>query len=283
MLIYIGALALAWGIWRAVRPAPSVGGRYVVIVGASSGIGRSLALEYARQGATLLLCARRSDLLSQVSAECTRLSGHPTATVTGDITERATQLSLRDAAAELPHVDYLVLNAGAITVRPLTELWMTPDARSSADTVDEVLGRALAINTCAPILVAGLFLPLLAQSRGNVVVVASVASLVAAPTRSLYSAAKHAVEGYFSAFRMEVKHLGVDVTMVYPGTVDTDLRLAAIDAPAGEPVAGSKRGKMSPDSCARAILRAAALRDRQLVTPWPYWVAVVVHRFAPRV
>ncbi|KAJ1724391.1 hypothetical protein LPJ53_001347 [Coemansia erecta] len=256
--------------------------RRVVIVGASSGIGRSLALEYARHGAELLLCARRQDKLKDVADACTAISGKATLVVVGDITDRDTQIALRDKAeSELESVDFLVLNAGVISVRPIADLWMKDANRQTADSVDKMLSRVMDVNVSAPAIVAGLFLPLLAKSRACVVVVASVASLVSAPTRSLYSASKHAVEGYFATFRMEVKRLGIDVTMVYPGTVDTELRLSAVDADPGVPMAGSKSGKQSPDKCAEHILRAAALRKRSLVTPWPYWVAVVVHRFAP--
>ncbi|KAJ1878474.1 hypothetical protein H4R99_002844 [Coemansia sp. RSA 1722] len=276
------ALALVPLVWKKMRRTPSVRGRGVVIVGASSGIGRSLALEYARRGANLLLCARRNDQLRAVAAECRALSSSQVAVVAGDITERDTQLALRDTAqTSLSTVDYLVLNAGVISVRPVYDIWLADAGRTTADTMDQAMQRVMAVNINAPALISGLFLPLLAASRGCVVVVGSVAALVAAPTRSLYSASKHAVEGYFAAFRMEVKHLGISVTMVHPGTVDTDLRKSAVDAPMGGVCAGSTRGKMSAQTCAREIVRAAALRQRLLVTPWPYWIAVVLHWVAP--
>ncbi|KAJ2723406.1 hypothetical protein GGI07_002681 [Coemansia sp. Benny D115] len=274
-------------VWQLLKPTPSVKGKRVVIVGASSGIGRSLALEYAGRGAHLVLCARRQERLLQVASECTALSGHPAEPVVGDITERATQLALVDAVrSKWSGIDYLVLNAGVISVLPLSDLWLKTGSLPDAQRVGEIqhmFERTMAVNATAPALVAGLFLPMLAQSKASVVVVASVASLVAAPTRSMYSAAKHAVEGYFATFRMETKKLGVAVTMVYPGTVDTELRLSAVDIghAGGQKVAGSARGKMSPENCAKAIVRAAALRKRSLVTPWPYWLAVTVHTVAP--
>ncbi|KAJ2861130.1 hypothetical protein FB639_005538, partial [Coemansia asiatica] len=194
------ALALVPLVWARVRPTPSVRGRGVVIVGASSGIGRSLALEYARRGADLLLCARRSDQLQAVADECRAASGRQALVVAGDITQRDTQMALRDAAlSRLAAVDYLVLNAGVISVRPVADVWLADASRATADSMDHAMNRVMAVNANAPALVAGLFLPLLAASRGCVVVVGSVAALVSAPTRSLYSASKHAVEGYFAA------------------------------------------------------------------------------------
>ncbi|KAJ1796769.1 hypothetical protein LPJ59_003541, partial [Coemansia sp. RSA 2399] len=93
-----------------------------------------------------------------------------------------------------------------------------------------------------------------------------------------------AVSGYFSALRMEIHaRLGVAVTIVYPGTVATDLRQSAVDRSpgSGAEAAGSQRGKLSPHTCARQAIRAAALRDRELVTPLPYRISVALHALAP--
>ncbi|KAJ2006699.1 hypothetical protein GGI04_001792 [Coemansia thaxteri] len=277
---------------RRVRPTPSVRGASVAIVGASSGIGCCLALEYARRGARLVLCARREELLHEVAAACRQHSPN-VQVVVGDITHRETQLALRDVAAAAfdGRIDYLVLNAGVISVRPVTELWPLQhpaaaddeEVRGAADRAEALLLQTLGVNAVAPATVAGLFLPLLIASQGVVVVVSSVAGLVAAPTRSLYSASKHALTGYFSAFRMEVARLGVAVTMVYPGTVDTDLRRSAVDSVDSTlPAAGSSRGKLSPHTCACQVIRAAALRQSSLVTPWSYWlVTAVLHPIVP--
>ncbi|KAJ2333600.1 hypothetical protein GGI00_002255 [Coemansia sp. RSA 2681] len=283
-----GALLVA----QHLRPTPSVRDRNVVIVGASSGIGRSLALEFAQRGANLVLCARRPEQLANVADACRQLSVD-VHTVVGDITQRETQLALYRQAKEAYGVDYLVLNAGAISVRPITDLWPTTtttetELQDEADRAEALFQKILSINAVAPATVAGLFLPLLTQSKGVVVVVSSVAGLVAAPTRSLYSASKHAVTGYFNSFRMEVARLGVAVLVAYPGTVDTDLRHAAVDAsipsssssPLGPP-AGSNSGKLSARSCAQQIVRAAALRRTSLVTPWVYWLGPLLYPIVP--
>ncbi|KAJ2882106.1 hypothetical protein H4R27_003654 [Coemansia aciculifera] len=158
------------------------------------------------------------------------------------------------------------------------------ELRKGADRASDLLQHILDINAVAPAVVAGLFIPLLAQSRGSVVVVSSVAGLVAAPTRSLYSASKHAVTGYFNAFRMEVAALGIAVTVAYPGTVNTELRHSAVDIHVGgHGPAGSDAGKLSPASCAKQIVRAAALRQNSLVTPWQYALGPVLYAVVPSV
>ncbi|KAJ2074184.1 hypothetical protein GGI09_008817 [Coemansia sp. S100] len=287
-LLVAVAVGTAGVLLAYLRPTPSVHGCNVVIVGASSGIGHSLALEYAQRGANLVLCARRQEQLEEVAVACRQLSVN-VSTVVGDITQRETQLALhREAAAR--GVDYLVLNAGAISVRPIADLWPADttdedELRKGADRASDLLQHILDINAVAPAVVAGLFIPLLAQSRGSVVVVSSVAGLVAAPTRSLYSASKHAVTGYFNAFRMEVAALGISVTVAYPGTVDTDLRHSAVDihVGGGDGPAGSDAGKLSPASCAKQIVRAAALRQHSLITPWQYALGPVLYAVVPSV
>ncbi|KAJ2551314.1 hypothetical protein EV175_003740 [Coemansia sp. RSA 1933] len=308
-LSWITATALvtafvSYRILRGMRPMPSVAGRRVVIVGASSGIGRSMALQYAQRGAHLLLCARRKRMLDQVVEDCQSVVVQPGTVhaVAGDITDRDTQIALRDRAMELwdGMVDYLVLNAGMISVRQVADLWdidVATDSqelppisvdRACADRADGMMRQMMDINLHAPVTVAGLFLPMLAHAKGCIVVISSMAALVAAPTRSLYTASKQAASGYFNALRMEIgARLGVAVTIAYPGTVDTDLRQSAVDSsPCGDAEAsasavGSQSGKMSPNTCARQIIRAAALRERELVTPLPYRISVALYALAP--
>ncbi|KAJ2666717.1 hypothetical protein IW148_000707 [Coemansia sp. RSA 1199] len=272
-----------------LRPLPSVHGARVVIVGASSGIGKCLALEYARRGARLLLCARRHDELTRVQHECEKYSPH-VHIVTGDITHHDTQQQLLDMATMHfdGHVDYLVLNAGAISVQQVVDLWgmrsndgLCVASSTNAARADTAMRAIMEINVFAPIRLSTLFLPLLVQAKGTIVVVSSMAGLIAAPTRSLYSASKHAVSGYFSALRMEMHEWGVHVTVAYPGTVDTQLRESAVDRDEHR-AAGSERGKMPPSVCARQILHAASCRQPSLVTPRVYWFSSILYAFAPR-
>ncbi|KAJ2716519.1 hypothetical protein H4R19_000594 [Coemansia spiralis] len=288
-LAALAAGAAGYAAIQHLRPMPSIRGRTVVVVGASAGIGRCLALEYARGGAELLLCARRATELEQVRAECEAAGAAVVLCVAADITHRETQLVLRRCAVEMwGRVDYLVLNAGAISVLEVVDLWgmRTADGLraadgDAADRADQALQQIMAVNLHAPAALAGLFLPLVAECRGVIVVVSSMAGLVAAPTRSLYSASKHAVTGYFNALRMEVARLGVAVTIAYPGSVATDLRQSAVDIrEPGATVAGSE-SRMAPAVCARQIVRAAALRQPSLVTPWPYAVAAGLYAIAP--
>lgn len=273
----------------------SAQGCSVVIVGASSGIGRHLALEYVQGGAQqVILCARRKEQLEQVAQECRAINERAEIyTVIGDITQRDTQLALRDMAADKidqqKGLDHLVLNAGAISVQPILLHWEPKKDETQAGTLDRVeaaMRRIMAVNAEAPIMVAGLFLPMLIKSQGRLAVVSSMAGLIAAPTRSLYSASKHAMAGYFSAMRMEVARYGVSVTIAYPATVDTDLRHSAVDISDDHTTHrtiahGSTKGKLPPWLCARQILIATVHRKRSLVTPWSYSVANALYWLCP--
>ncbi|ORX72367.1 NAD(P)-binding protein [Linderina pennispora] len=266
------------------KPAP-VANAKVIIVGASSGIGRSLALGYARRGADLILCARREDKLAEVASECRLLSSRHAKLVIGDVTTTKTQREIERAVVERfrGRLDYLVLNAGAISVLPVEELWDSgsTDRDAVGTRADEALRKIIEINAFAPINIAGRLMPMLIASKARVVVVSSMAGLIAAPTRSLYSASKHAVTGFFNAFRMEVERHGVSVTLVFPGTVDTELRKSAVDAGGRAEVAGSTKGKLSAQVCAEQIIEAGALRRKTLITPFKYWISTVLYAFAP--
>ncbi|KAJ2423387.1 hypothetical protein GGF47_003263 [Coemansia sp. RSA 2524] len=287
LLAIVFATGVGYTIVQRLR-MPSVRGARVVIVGASSGIGECMALEYARRGARLVLCARRHSELVRVQHECAK---HTVVhIVTGDITHHDTQQELLDAA--MVHfdgcVDYLVLNAGAISVQQVVDLWgmrssdgLCATSPTHAARADTAMRAIMEINVFAPIRLSSLFLPLLVRAKGTIVVVSSMAGLVAAPTRSLYSASKHAVSGYFAALRMEMHEWNVCVTVAYPGTVNTMLRESAVDHNEHK-AAGSDRGKMEPSVCARQILCAAARRQPSLVTPRVYWISSILHAFAPR-
>jgi short-subunit dehydrogenase len=110
-------------------------------------------------------------------------------------------------------------------------------------------------------------LPHLRESRGRIVGVASLAGMVGVPTRTGYSASKHAMRGFFDSLRIELDGSGVTVTMIYPGFVSTGIRENA-SGPDGKPIAISpvKEGEvMSVEDCARRIVKAIAGREREVV------------------
>jgi len=230
----------------------------VILTGASSGIGRQMALQLARQGAWLALAARAAARLEQVAAECRSLGGKAWVVQT-DVGEQAQCQRLVQLTVETyGRVDMLVNNAGLSMWAPFEEVQDL-----------EIFERIMRVNYLGSVYCTHYALPYLKQSRGRIVAVSSLTGKAGVPTRSGYAASKHAMVGLFDSLRVELQGSGVSVTIVYPGFVATEIRERAFGAdgkPLGKgnsPVRESE--VMSAEQCARIILRAAARRQREEV------------------
>jgi hypothetical protein len=212
----------------------------VVVTGASSGIGRAAALEFARRGANLVLAARRGELLDIVAKECRALGAGCKVVVT-DVTQRADCEHLIDIAGS---VDVLVNNAGFAIF----------DAIESARPDD--LASMMQTNYFGTVWCTQAVLPqMLARGNGTIVNVASIAGIMGYARMGGYCATKFAMIGFSETLRDEVAGRGVRVAMVCPGTVETEFFVKA------------ERGKMpgasrlilaiKPAKVARAIANAA--------------------------
>jgi short-subunit dehydrogenase len=182
-----------------------------IVTGASSGIGRALALELARQGAGLVVVARRADRLHETAAQITAM-GRPIEMVIGDITNPATRQCAIDAAqSKLGGLDVLVNNAGVGA--------MGFFERASP----ERLRQIMEVNFFSLVEMTRLALPLLKQGvRPIVVNVSSILGHRGVPYSSEYCASKFAVQGFSESIRAEFTKLGTDVMVVSPGTTETE-------------------------------------------------------------
>jgi len=126
-------------------------------------------------------------------------------------------------------------------------------------------------------------LPHLKQSKGRIVGIASLTGKVGVPTRSGYAASKHAMTGFFDSLRIELEDSGVTVTMVFPGFVSTGIRENAT-GPDGKAIKVSpvKEGEvMSPEECARIIVRAMEKRERQEIMTFKGKIGQWIRLIAP--
>jgi short-subunit dehydrogenase len=234
-------------------------GQTVLITGASEGIGRALALALARQGAQLALAARNPERLTQVAQECHALGAQALA-LPADIAQRGDCEQL--VAHTLEHygrLDVLVNNAG-IT------MW----SRFDAITDLSVFGRLLTVNYLGAVYTTAAALPHLKKTRGLLVAVASIAALTGVPERTGYAASKHALLGFFESLRIELRGSGVDVTIVAPDFVVTEIHRRA-SGPDGAPLGHSPMQEphlMSASECAALIVGAMRRRQRLLITSW---------------
>ena len=212
----------------------------VVITGASSGIGRSTALEMARRGAHVVLGARRIEELEAVAAECRALGVRAVAVAT-DVTRPE---DCRNLIAAAGRVDVLVNNAGFAIYDAVAEA-RVDDFRAMMET--NYFGYVHCIEAVLP--------QMLARGEGTIVNVGSITGIMGYARMGGYCATKFAVHGMTEALRNEVMGRGLRVALVCPGTTETEFFKKA------------ERGKMpaasrlllavSPDRVARAVCDAA--------------------------
>jgi short-subunit dehydrogenase len=263
--------------------------RRILITGASAGLGAALAVALARPGQRLALVARRPDRL-EATADAVRARGGAAVCLPADLADPAApERIVADAIAQLGGLDVLVNNAGI----------GLPDYFGRSEPAD--LGRQLAINLTAPILLARHALPHLARSRGLVINVGSAVTRVANPIFGVYGTTKAALAYWSDALRRELRHLGVRVCLVELGPVATDF----FDAVRGLP--GGARGlgidpppdalynpvrdrppaflTITADAAARRIARLLERPRRRLALPrravWPMHVFAQVFRLFP--
>ncbi|KAI8912714.1 hypothetical protein EDD86DRAFT_224147 [Gorgonomyces haynaldii] len=236
-----------------------------VIIGGSSGIGREIALQYASRGIKTVIVGRRLLELEQVVQECAlKAESH---SFQGDITIEDDMRRLLRFADTKFKTDTLVLVAGVLSVQPFENLQDT-----------SIIHQIFDVNTLGPIVATKIFLQRLMESKGRIVVVSSAASTMGAPTRSLYSATKHALNGFFNSLRIELDGR-VDITIAMPGSVDTGLRKSALDA-----LPDDKHKKaMDPSVCAKKIIEAVDYKQRYLFLPSYYRLATILSYIVPDV
>jgi short-subunit dehydrogenase len=184
----------------------------VLITGASSGIGKGLALEIAARGGRLALLARREDVLSEIVEEIKAQNGTAIA-VTADVRDsKAVRAAADRVRAELGPIDVLIANAGIGTTNPASQL----DPEQVAEVIDiNVLG---AVNSVAAVL------PEMAErDSGQLVAMSSLAGYRGVAKSAAYCASKAALSSFFESLRIDLRHTGVTVTILHPGFIKTPL------------------------------------------------------------
>jgi short-subunit dehydrogenase len=244
----------------------------VIITGASSGIGRELAYQLAKQGAWLSLAARNGERLATVARECQARGGKAVAILT-DVSEQVQCAKLiQQTVDHYQRIDMLVNNAG-IT------MW--------AD-FEEVLDmgfyeQMMRVNYLGSVYCTYYALPFLKKTQGRIVGISSLGGKNGLPKRSGYVASKHAMTGFFDSLRIEIADYGISVTMIYPGFVATETRERALGAD-GKSIGKSpvrEDEAMTAEDCVQLIIQAAAARRRELVMTWRGKIGLWLKLIAP--
>lgn len=240
---------------------PTFADRAAVITGASSGIGRALALALAAEGCRVGMIARRGDVLDEVAGEIRRAGG-VAASATADVGDRA---RLRDAfealAGAIGPADLLIANAGVgvpTTLEPVNIADVEETFRVN------LMGVVYAIDAALP--------AMLARKGGHIVAISSLAGYRGLPGESAYCASKAAVNTYMEGLRVQVRSRGIAVTTVCPGFVRT-------------PMTAVNDFKMpwalEADEAAARIVRALRRRPKVHEFPLPTALLMRLARIAP--
>jgi NADP-dependent 3-hydroxy acid dehydrogenase YdfG len=233
----------------------------LLITGASSGIGRALALEYAAGGAKLALCARRADEL-EITAAQARKRGGTALCIPVDVADPAAVAeAIRKADGDLGSLDMVIANAGRGDTRLSTSL----EWKDVGPVVDvNVTGAFATLVAAIPVFVA--------QRRGHLVGVSSLAGRRGLPTSAAYSASKAALSVFLESLRIDLSPVGIQVTDVRPGFVATPINEAATHPmPMRWPV----------DKAAAHIARRLERAPAVVSFPWPLVMAAGFGRLLP--
>jgi short-subunit dehydrogenase len=230
----------------------------VIVTGASSGIGKSLALLLASQGAKVAIAARRADRLELVAAECRSQRGEVLVIPTDVSDESQCKALIEQTITKYGRLDMLINNAGMAASALLDEF---PDMHLFRQTVD--------VNFYGTVYCTYFALPYLKQSKGRIVVVSSLGGKSAIPYNTPYCSSKYALHGFFDSLRMELVPHGVSCTVICPWWVITEFHESQLNKD-GEP--RGQRGRaiysinmMTADQCAAITLKAAYKRRREVL------------------
>ena len=238
-------------------------GQVVWITGASSGIGRALALEYAKRGADLILTARRTELLEELAGEIDKL-GQQAALCAADVTDWEALSAVPAEAAKLlgtDRIDVAIANAGVLAPGPVNKL----EASDETWMVDVNVNGV--IHTVHSVLSA-----MLERGEGRIVAIASIAGRVHMPGRAGYSASKAFVNQYMSALRIELLESDLSVTVVNPGYVESAMT---------DWVEHHMPFFWRAERAARVIADGVARRKRFINFPWQLHLAITIGNLLP--
>jgi len=245
----------------------------VWITGASSGIGEALALAFAARRANLILSARNEQALHQVAAAC-REAGSPEVLIrTLDLEQHPTIANIADQTIrQVGKIDILINNGGI-------------SQRSKAlDTSLEVDKKLMDVNYFGTIALTKAVLPhMLLHELGHIVTISSLVGIIGSPLRSSYSAAKHALHGFFDSLRAELGDSPVQITLICPGFIRTDVSKNALTgdgAPLGTMDDATGNG-MLPEVLAQQVLRAIEKGKEEVYIGGKEIIAIYFKRFLP--
>ena len=219
-----------------------------MITGASSGIGRGLALEIASRGAKVGLVARRREILDEVVGQIKQMGSNAVA-LPGNVEDPA---AMRDLATrletEVGPIDVMIANAGIGATTDAAELDATEVARVLSV---NVVGAAASVSAVVP--------GMLKRGHGQLVAISSLAGYRGLPKSASYGASKAALSSFFESLRLDLEPRGIKVTIIHPGFIKT-------------PLTAGREAKMpflmELDDAVKKIIGAIEKQKKSYAFPW---------------
>ena len=237
----------------------NVGGKTVLVTGASGGLGGAIARRLAAAGAHVIVSGRRGDVLVQLAGE---IGGE---VAPADLSDPAAVLALAQAH---PNVDIFVANAGL------------PGSGRLETFTPEQIERALRVNLHAPILLAHALVPrMVARGSGHLVFMSSLNGKAPPPGTPIYSATKFGLRGFAGSLRADLHGTGVGVSAIFPGFI----RDAGMYAESGAKLPPGV-GTSAPEQVAEAVVRAVERNRGEVdVAPVPMRLGAMIAGVAPEI
>jgi len=247
-------------------PSMDYRGRVVIVTGASSGIGRQVALDFAARGASLVVSARRRDRLAEVAREC-EVRGGTVHAMSGDVGERAFVEAMAAGALErFGRIDIVVNNAGI------------PKHKHIYAVTPEDIDYVMRVNFLAPAYLTLAALPaMLRRGEGWVINISSAAGKIPPPRETVYAASKFALAGFSEGLWLDLAGSNVHAAVINVGPVDTE-----IWGKTDEPTAYKGR-KLPPSAISKAVFTCIERRRYEMWVPRWLMLAWLLRIFLPGV
>ncbi len=236
--------------------------KVVFLTGASSGIGEGLALALAKRGAVVGLLARREDLLNDLAVKCREAGGEARAFACDVTDATAVQNAADELRREFGHIDVMIANAGVGGNDKATRSY-TPDSVKKVIDIN-LLGAVNSVYAVVP--------EMIESGSGQLVAVSSLAGFRGLPKSAAYCSSKAGMTAFFESVRLDVKHKGVDVTIIQPGFIKT-------------PLTSGRENKMpflmELDDAIPLFIRAIEKKKKFAAFPWQLATIVRAGKFMP--
>ncbi|KAI5997780.1 NAD(P)-binding protein [Pisolithus orientalis] len=275
----------------------------VLVLGATSGVGRVIAQQYALRGAYVCVVGRREDKLNEVVQECVELAARNGFEgrglgVRADISDVNDMIRVRETVEKAwSGLDTVIVAAGVSTLQPLMAVagveMSTPDivgSQASPEGIQHAVNAAQAAvngNYLGSLVAAVTLIPLLTytSSSPSILLLSSAAAVLPPPTRSIYASTKCASLMLYQA--LQIEHPSIKFTFFFPGTIEGDFRASAVDNPPGWTTPPKiheddpNKNGLKREVVARGCIRAIDRGERNVYIPRHYRVAHVLYWFWP--